>query len=264
MSFQPVVPLAGYAGWTFLTRTLERQQEAHASAVVRQRDTDYFAERIGTITSAEELVEDRRLLSVALGAFGLDEDINNRFFIQRVLGDGITSEDALSNRLADKRYRAFSEAFGFGEGLPPRTLLSGFATEIVAAYRERQFEIAVGEQDESLRLSLAAVRELEDLSVRSVSNDTQWLTIMGTPPLRAVFETAFGLPSAFATLDIDKQREILQEKSARVLGTDQVADFADPDLREQLIKTYLLRNQVQSGLSASAPGQIALQLLGGA
>ena len=56
MSFQPILPLSGYAGWTFLQRTLEKQQEAHASSGQIKRNTEYFAENIGKVRTAEELV----------------------------------------------------------------------------------------------------------------------------------------------------------------------------------------------------------------
>jgi hypothetical protein len=61
-------------------------------------------------------VGDRRLLEVALGAFGLDDDIRNRFFIRKVLEEGTTSPSRrFANRLSDKRYLALAETFGFGD-----------------------------------------------------------------------------------------------------------------------------------------------------
>ena len=74
MSFQPVIPLGGYAGWTFLQRTREAQQQAFETSPQLARDVTYFEEKIGGITSAGDLVDDRRLLRVALGAFGLDDE----------------------------------------------------------------------------------------------------------------------------------------------------------------------------------------------
>ena len=81
MSFQPVIPAAGLAGWRFLERTYDAQFSAFNAAPELVRDTDYFAANITTVSSAEDLVSDRRLLRVALGAFGLENDIDNRFFI---------------------------------------------------------------------------------------------------------------------------------------------------------------------------------------
>ncbi len=72
MSFQPVVPLSGYVGWRFLERTIDAQQEAFNTSQPIARATDYFREKIAQVRTADDLVADRQLLSVALGAFGLD------------------------------------------------------------------------------------------------------------------------------------------------------------------------------------------------
>ena len=104
MSFQPLVPFGGYAGWTLLDRTLDRQLEAFSNNPVNDRDMQYFRENIGTIVSAEELVSDYQLLRVALGAFGLQDDLPNRAFIRKALEEGTTNRDAFVNKLADKRY----------------------------------------------------------------------------------------------------------------------------------------------------------------
>ena len=112
MSFSPVVPSGGYAGWTFLKRTQDRQQAALQADPVFKRDEAYFRAKIGSVTSAEQLVSDRRLLKVALGAFGLDADINNKFFLRKVLEDGTLSTDAkLFGRLKAVWNTARSGAF---------------------------------------------------------------------------------------------------------------------------------------------------------
>ncbi len=262
MTFQPVIPIGGFAGWQFLQRTMEVQRSAFDASPVRQRDVDYFRENIGSVGSAEELVSDRRLLTVALGAFGLDDDIDNRFFVRTVLEEGTASREALANRLSDTRYRTFSAAFGFGQGSFPSTFRTGFGEEIASAFLERQFEIGVGEADQTLRLALTLERELPDVAERTVSNDTKWLTIMGNPPLRSVFETALGLPQSFGALNIDRQLEDLKSRAASAFGTSDVTELSQGEESEDLMRTFLARAQLQaSGLSAFTPGAAALTLL---
>ena len=210
MTFQPAIPLGGLAGWSFLNRTRDAQVEAFTASSTVQRNLTYFRENIAEVNSAEQLVNDRRLLEVSLGAFGLSEDINNKFFIQKVLSEGVLEDEAFVNRLADKRYKAMSEAFGF-ELSPPNTVLSTFPAEIEEAYIARSFEAAVGEQDQNMRLALGLERELSALSDSGLSETAAWFTIMGTPPLRAVFESAFGLPPQTGALDLDRQLEIFQD-----------------------------------------------------
>lgn len=261
MSFAPIIPFSGYTGWSFLKRTMEMQKTAFQAAPDLKRNEDYFRAKIGTVKTAEALVSDRRLLSVSLGAYGLGDDINNRFFIRKVLEDGTLNPDALSNRLADKQYKAFSSGFGFGDYATPRTQLTDFADKTLAAYRARSFETAVGAQDDNLRLALNAERELATLSQRSASDDTLWFTVMGSTPLRKVFETALGLPSSFASLDLDRQLGILKEKTEKVFGEGTIAQFSDPESVETLIRRFLVRSEALASYSASTPGAMALQLL---
>ena len=136
-----------------------------------KRDEDYFRAKIGKITTAEQLVNDRRLLKVALGAFGLDSDIGNKFFIRKVLEDGTLTPGALANRLADKQYQKLSASFGFGDFAVPSTKLSDFPDKILMAYRARQFEAAVGEQNPDLRLAMNVQRELPGIADKSNSSE---------------------------------------------------------------------------------------------
>lgn len=260
MSFQPVIPAGGNLGWIFLSRTREAQQAAHDQSSILARQAQHFADRIGQINSAEDLVSDRQLLTVALGAFGLDDDINNKFFIKKVLEEGTAEDTAFANRLADKRYFAMAEAFGFDLS-PPNTVLSDFADKIVSQFRDRQFEVAVGAQDENLRLALGLERELSNLAARDLSQDAAWYTIMGTPPLRHVFETALGLPAAAGAIDVDKQLDIFREKSKKYFGTSDPLAFTDPDHREELTRRFLVRADLGTASAATSSGATALTLL---
>lgn len=260
MSYTPVIASGGNAGWAFLQRTREVQQTAFETSGRLQRDTEYFKENIGKVKTAEALMSDHRLLSVALGAFGLDEDIGNKFFIRKALEEGTLSQDAFANKLSDKRYRALSNAFGFDIS-PPNTQISDFGDKITRAYKERQFEVAVGEQDQNLRLVMGFDRELGTLAERGSSIDTMWFTIMATQPLRKVFEGALNLPTATGALDIERQLEIFKEKSSAFFGTDNPKDFLDEGKQEELTRRFLVRADLQTGITSTSPGSIALTLL---
>ncbi len=261
MTFQPVTPLPGVAGWRFLERTLPTQEAAFKENVTLQRDIAAFKDRIGGIATAEALVSDRQLMTVALGAFGLDEEIGKTFFLRKMLEDGTEEPGALANRFVDPRYREFSEAFGFGNTLGPRTGLPGFADEIVSAYETRQFEIAVGNSDPNLRLALGFKREIADIASSASVENTGWLKVMGSQPIRAVIEAAFNLPSQFATLDLDRQQADLESKTRELFGSSSPAVFSDPENVELVIERFLTRAQIEAGPSGTTPGIAALTLL---
>jgi len=263
MSFVPAVPLGGYAGWRLLQATLGAQQAAFAARPDRAAEAAHVRDRIAAVQSAEDLLADRRLLGVALGAFGLEADINARAFLRQVLTGDPGDPAALVNRLADKRYLALNRAFGFGGPGAPRTGEAGFADRLIAAHRERSFAAAVGEQDPALRLALNLRTELPEIAAGQGSENAKWYAVLASPRLRAVFETAFGLPKAFAAIDIDRQLAVMKAKAKAALGTDSVPAIA-AERSEALVRLYLLRADAgPPGLRGGDPAAVALQLLGG-
>lgn len=259
MSFSPVVLGSGYAGWVMLNRTAERQMEVMAQTSEIKADDAYFREHIGQVSSAEDLVNDRRLLSISLGAFGLEDDINNKAFIQRVLDDGTLSEDALANRLTDKRYAEFSAAFGFDLGVS-RVAMSDFPDRILSAYKTKSFELAVGEVDSGMRLALNAKTELNEIAESSASVDTKWFRILGSAPLREVIQTAFGLPSSFSSVDLDLQLSTVKDRADDVLGSSDPNVFSDSEAIEKTIRLFTARQAMQN-TAYSSSGAVALTLL---
>lgn len=261
MSFQPVIPLGGFTGWTFLKRTMARQQDVMQSAPAFQRDEAYFRARIGRIDTAEQLVSDRRLLRISLTAFGLEGDLNNRAFIQKILEGGTLKEGSLANRLADKQYQKLSAAFGFGDFSVPSTKISDFPDKILAQFRERTFEVAVGAQQNSFRLALNAEREIPAVARRTLSEDAKWFTVLGSPPMREVFQTALGLPKSFASIDLDQQVSVLKTRTAAAFGTDTITQFRDPAKMEALVRRFHLRAEMADFAAGNSPAALALQLL---
>lgn len=260
MTFTPSIPLGGYAGWAFLKRTLASQTASFNASTEIKSDETYFREKIGAINTAEELVGDRRLLKVALGAFGLDSDINNKFFITKVLQDGTLKTGTLANKLADKQYLKMSAAFGFGDFSVPRNKISTFADNILTSYRARQFETAVGDQNSDLRFALNVERELPEIAAKSSTETAKWFTVLGNAPLRTVFEKALGLPSSVGSLDLDKQLEMFKAKAKSQFGDDTIAQFSDPAQIEKLNRRYLLRSEAES-YAQSSGSNVALQLM---
>ena len=261
--FQPVIPLGGLGGWRFLQRTYENQFSAFTQSVALQRDSDYFRQEIGKIDTAEDLVKDRRLLTVALGAFGLQDDIDNRYFIRKILEEGTATDDTLANRFSDPRYRELSEAFGFGPAEFVKTGEPGFVDAIIDRFETNSFEVATGEQNPSLRIALYGQREMSQIATMDGSNDTKWFTIMGDPPLRSLFEKALNLPEAFGQIDIDQQLQVFKDRASRVFGSDQLDQFSDPEKIQDLVTKFIVRDQISSFAGGASSQSIALTLLRG-
>lgn len=259
--FQPVIAGTGVVAWQFLQNTYDRQFSTFSQSAELKRDIDHFKEKIGDIQTAEELVADRQVLKVALGAFGLEDDLNNRYFIQKMLEEGTTAEDSLANRFADTRYRDLSEAFGFGPNEIPQTLFPDFAENIVDRFTAASFEIATGNADQTMRTALYAQRVLPEILAEEGSVDQKWFTIMGQAPLRSLFETAMNLPQQFGQIDIDQQLGVFKDRSFSLFGFEDPSQFLEADALEDLVTTYIARSQLNAVSATQSSGNIALTLL---
>lgn len=255
MSYQPVVGAGGYAGWKILSRTATLQRGLIARDPAIARDNEHFRTRMASVTSAEQLVGDSRLLRTALSAYGLEADASKRFFIRKVLESDLADPRSLANRLGDKRYRTMAEAFGFGAGGKRATGLVATVTERhVAAELERR----VGTADGNLRLAMNAQRELPLLAASGATDRGKWFSILGSMPLRKVFEGALGLGKEFGKLPIDRQADELAERTQRVTGSSSVSAFSDSASVEKLLTRFLVRAGAATGTQSSYNAALAL------
>lgn len=260
MSFQPIVIGTGLVAWRNLQRTLPQQLETFANTPQQKRLMEGFIAKAPTLKSAEAIVADREVLTLALGAYGLQDDLENRFFVKRILNEGGSDPDALANRMSDSRYKRLATDFAL-DGLSRLVgILPTTANNVSESYIQQAFSVAVGENEPNLRLALNAEREFERIAELDVSSDAKWFLLMGNPPLRSVVETALSLPRAFGQLDIDKQLEVFKEKSQATFGVKEIDDLAVDETRAKIVDSFLLKEQLKQGQSLSSQN-IALQLL---
>jgi len=266
MIFQPTVGVGGLSGWRILEQTTLRQRETFERSPILQRNIDYFRENISKATTAEDLVKDRQLLTVALGAFGLGDEINKRALIQKMLEGGTEKTDSLANRFNDNRYKDLAKAFGYGNITNGSSvLLSSFKEDIVARYKSLEFERAVGDSDNDMRIAMNFKRQIGAIAdtAETATETTAWFQIMGQLPLRELVSTALNIPPEVSQLDVDKQVEIFSKRSQQILGNSSPEIFKDPEVIDDVIRRFFLTRQVQNGPSASTPGFSALSLLQG-
>lgn len=77
------------------------------------RDTAYYKENIGKISSVKDFLANQRLYSYAMKANGLEDMIYAKGFMKKVLESDLSDENSYANRLSDDRYRKFALSFNF-------------------------------------------------------------------------------------------------------------------------------------------------------
>lgn len=244
MSFNPVLPGSGLAGWKFLTRTRAAQEQVFNRTPMIQRDVAHFRATFDKIQSAEDLTNDRRTLRVVLGAFGLQDDLENRAFIRRIIAEGTENRSSIANRLADRRYQAMAQSLQHLSRASPGPAPDGLVDRIVADFQSRSFEVALGNTDQNMRLAASLQRDLPALLTRHSTDDARWFGILGNPPLRRVLETALGLPKEFGKLDIDQQVTRIKAATRQRFGVETVEALTAPDRLQALTERFLVMSQI--------------------
>ena len=155
-----------------------------------------------------------------------------------------------------------SATVGFGD-VGGYLFLESVRNDIAARYRERQFELSVGDSDVDLRLAMNFRREAARIASEGGRDRTIWLRLLGSQPLRAVVEGALGLPSSFGSIDLDQQLEELAARGEPLLGTAGPSALTDPATLDTFVERFLLNSQIANGaVSATTRGTVALTLLG--
>lgn len=263
MTFYPAIPLSGFLGWRVFEQSEPKQKEIFVNEPTVIKNVAHFKENVRTALTAADLVNDRRLMTVALGAFGLEDEINKKALIRRVLEEGTEKSDAFANRLTDQRWRDFSDAFGYGNLAGPRVLLSEFRESIAQRYIDRAFESRVGDVNTDMRLAMNFRRDAVRIAGNAAVDRIGWFEIIGQRPLRVVMETALGLPSSVGTVDIDKQKQLFELKFKNLFGADSLSSLSDPEMVDAVLKRFFLQSEIQNGPSASTPGMAAVSILTG-
>ena len=120
----------------------------------------------------------------------------------------------------------------------------------------------MGAQNNDYRLSLSAERELAELSANKTSTeDTKWLRILGSAPLRSVFQKALGLSTNIGGADLDRQLATFKSQADKVFGSESVSQFADAAKVDTLVRRFLVRSEAETLGATQGSGALALQML---
>ena len=259
--YQPAIPMSGYGGWKLLQATYDRQFEGFTKSPQIANDRAYFVEKFAEPIAFEDFLSDKRLLRVALTAHDLAGEEWKGGFIRKVMEESADPDSTFLKRLNNTQYSSFADSFKLLAGKV--SLTEEQALDIADNYEEAAFRSAVGEVDNSMRLSLNYESKIAGIAGSASSDETKLYRLLGNVPMRTVMETALGLPSDFTKLDIDRQASILKTQLQTKVGISDISDLAEPENVEKVIQRYHAMEAVNNGPSATTPGYAALTLLRG-
>jgi hypothetical protein len=225
------------ADYLAVTQNLTRYQAMTAAEPAVKSATAYYEANIGKVTSIQDFVGNYRLLSYALDAYGLGDQINAKALITKVLEGGVSNPKSLGNTLSDSRWKAFAAAFDFvGQGALSVSSTSAVKTT-TADFVEHQLESDQGAEDVGVQLALYFQRVAP-----TISNE---YGILADPNLLEVAQTIFGLSPATSATNIDAQAKALSQLLP-------ISDLQDPKKLQQLTERFTAMYDLTYGPGSGA------------
>lgn len=222
---------------------LKHYQSMTAADPTVKGATAYYQANIGKVTSIGQLVSNYRLLSYAMNAYGLGDQVNNTALITKVLQQGTTSSTALANTLANPNWKKFAAAFNFGATGSSAPSSSASVATTVADYQEQQLEETQGATDPGVQLALYFKRE--------ASTVTNGYGILGDQNLLEVVQTAYNLAPTVSASQIDAE-------AASVSKLVPQSTLTDPTKLNQLIEKFTAAYDAKYGPASSNPGGLTV------
>ena len=218
-----------------VANNLSQWRTIAAKAPAVQTATQYFEQNIGSVTSAQQLVDNPRLFDYAMTAFGLSDMTYAKGLMEKVLQQGVTSSAALANTLDNTNIFAFDKAFDFADNGATTTAASSLVDQVVNKYVENSLETAQGQQNPGVQLALYFEAQ--------APNVTSVYQILADKNLLSVVQTALGISPLTAAEPIDTQANMLTANLT-------LSDFQDPAKLQKFIERFC----AQYDANNNAPG----------
>lgn len=217
----------------------------------------HITEKASKLTDVEALMDDYRSLQVVLSAFQLEDSIDSRAMIKKIMTEDLSDSKSLVNRLVEPRYAKLATAMQpLANGEDPFNTDPNFLPSIIESFKTNEFEKSQEEHNSGVREAMYFKRMVE--GAESVGQ------IMSDKVLMKVVRVGLGLPESFQSLEYDQQRERL-EVSMRKAGffseeDPEKLDFSDETKLNKFIDKFLIMNDIETGVAGTDP---ILQLFGG-
>jgi hypothetical protein len=206
-----------------ITKNYSKTLAATAAEPAVTQQTNYFLANIGKVNSANDLLNNSKLYTYVMKAFGLSDMMNAKGLIRQVLTGGISDPKSLANTLNDPRYKALATAFNFAADGTNTTSSTTAQQTTVSNYVEQTLETNVGQQNQGTQMALYFQRMAPKI--------TSAYSILADKTLLSVVQTALGLPASMSQESIDIQAKMITSQL-------KIADLQNPAKLQKFIERF--------------------------
>ncbi|WP_431324386.1 DUF1217 domain-containing protein [Rhizobium sp. YTU87027] len=209
-----------YLNYLSVTNNLSKTLSAVASKGAVANETAYYKENIGKVTTVDEFMDNYRLYSYAMKAYGLEDMTYAKAFMKKVLESDLSDSSSFANTLSDSRYTQFAAAFKFvGEDATAQTDVQ--QTSLLDDY-----ESSFDEETEAT----ATETDYYDSTIDEVTSVDE---LLGSSRLRNYVLKAFGLSTDYTSTSF--LRNVL---TSDVDDPDSFVNQLDDDVYVNLAKAF--------------------------
>ncbi|MCZ8179277.1 MAG: DUF1217 domain-containing protein [Rhizobium sp.] len=211
------------------------------------KKAETYQEKIQSIGTVSELLADREVLDVVIGAFGLDPEEVTDDFLKQAFRSDLADPKSFVNQQTDNRWAELVASFNFdANGNLTRETIGtiqqrGETMETVNKYLRQTLEEAEGASNEAVRLAL--------YFQRTAPTVTDAYGLIADDALMAVFRTTFGYSDEFSNMDVDQQARIINDNM-------DLADLQDPEKLERFLQRYTAMYDTENSVASSSAATI--------
>ena len=207
-----------------VSNNLTKWQTMTESDPTVKASTDYYQANIGNVKTPSDLVNNYRLFSYVMTAYGLgDMTSYGKGLIEKVLDQGTSSQSDLAYTLNNSGILALAQTFNFAADGTSATSSTAVQSGVVNAYIEQALDSNQGQSDPGVELALYFQQH--------ASSVTDAYSILANKNLLTVVQTALGISPYTSEEDIDTQANMLSSKL-------NFGDFQDPAKLQKFIEKF--------------------------
>ncbi|MGO9544492.1 MAG: DUF1217 domain-containing protein [Rhodomicrobium sp.] len=216
-----------------------------ASEPVVKQQTAYYQANIGNVKTPSDLVNNYRLFSYVMTAYGLgDMTSYGKGLIQKVLEQGTGNQKDLAYTLNNPQILALAQTFNFTADGASATASTAVQSGVVKNYIEQSLDNNEGQSDPGVQLAL--------YFQQNAPNITNAYDILANKNLLTVVQTALGISPLTSEENIDTQANMITSKL-------NISDLQNPAKLQDFIERFSVlydENNPSTTTSSNVPNAV--------
>jgi hypothetical protein len=229
--------MSTFTDYLTIANNLGRCQTMTAADPTVAQASKYFQDNIAKIKTVDQFVNNKRIFTYAMTAFGLSDMTYAKSLIKQVLEQGTMSSGALANTLNNPKILALAKAFNFPLYGADTTQTIAATSDVVNKYVMQTLETNAGNKNAGVQLAL--------YFQQNASKITSGYSILADPNLLKVVQTTLGISPYTSVENVDRQ-------AAQFDKLLKYSDFSDPAKLRNFLERFTAQYDVANpGVSAS-------------